>query len=156
MLEHLQAVVQVDRPEWFAPFGERVATPDVVDEDIEAFVLALDAGCKFFNFGGDGVIDADGDAAATGGGDEFGGFFYCFRAGGVFLEIFSGAAASAVDGGTGLAESDGNAASGAASGSGYEGDFALQGFIGELPRGFGHDWIRLASDFSLGVLNLKA
>jgi len=47
LFEHLQAVFEVDGPERLAPFGERVAAPDVVNQDVEAFVLALDAGCEF-------------------------------------------------------------------------------------------------------------
>jgi len=40
---------------------------------------------EFLNFGRDSVIDSDGDAVATGGGDEFCGFLDGFGAGGLFL-----------------------------------------------------------------------
>jgi hypothetical protein len=152
LLEHVQAVVEVDGPKCFGPFGKRVASPDVVDEDIEAFMLALDEGGEFFDFGGDGVIDADGDAAAAGGGDEVGGLFDGFRVDGILLRIFSGAAAGAVDGGSGFAEGDGDAASGAAGGSGDEGDFVVEGLIWELRREFGG---KFCHGIALGADNSK-
>ncbi len=149
LLEHLEAVGEIDFPEGLAPFGERVAAPDVIDEDVEAVMLALDARYDSLHFGGDGVIDANGNAAASCGGDEGGGFFDGFaQARGIraFCGTFDGAAPGAVYGGSGLAESNRDAASRAASGSGDEGDFAVQWFFGcgrhfDLPR-----WMAVEQD----------
>ncbi len=87
LLEHLQAVVQVDRPEGLAPFGERIAAPDVVNEDVEALVPAFYSGDEFLNFGRNCVIHSKGNALAARGGDQFGGFFDGFGTagcGGIF------------------------------------------------------------------------
>ena len=43
LLEHKQAVVQIAFVEGLAEFGERIAAPDVVDQDIEAFVTLFDS-----------------------------------------------------------------------------------------------------------------
>ena len=76
------------------------------------------------------MVDSDGDAAAAGSCDEFGGFFDGFGAAGrgwrVFAARDSRTAAGAVDGGACFAECDGDAASGAAGGSGDERDFVLR------------------------------
>src|SRR5580700_8437723 len=128
LTEHPQAVVEVGVPEGLAEFGESVAAPDVVDEDVEAVVAALDQRDQLFHLRGIGVIDADGNAVAAGGSDELGGFLDGFGAAGS-TAVFAGTAAGAVNGGAGFAERDGDAASGAASGSGDESDFSMQRFM---------------------------
>ena len=92
LLEHAKAILEVDGPEGLAPFGEGIAAPDVVDQDVEAFVAALDKRGEFLNLGGNFVVDLDGDAVASGGGDQVGSFFDGFalaRFVGASLRIFS-------------------------------------------------------------------
>src|SRR5580704_3667069 len=133
LTEHPQTFVEVGVPEGLAEFGERVAAPDVVDEDVEAMVAALDQRDQLFHLRGIGVIDTDRNAAAAGGCDEFGGFFDGFGAAGS-AAAFAGTAAGAENGGAGFAEGDGDAASGAASGSGVESDFSMQRFLRRFMR----------------------
>ena len=83
LLEHAQAVFEIDGPEGLAPFGEGVAAPDVVDKDVEAFVTAFDKGDEFFNFSGNFVIDSYGNAVAACGGDQVGRFFDGFALAGL-------------------------------------------------------------------------
>src|ERR1700730_11202503 len=80
LLEHLEAVVEVGLPEWLAEFGERVAAPDVVDQNVETLVPLLDAGAQLFHFGRNCVVNFYGNAAAACCGDEFRGFFDGFGA----------------------------------------------------------------------------
>ena len=92
LLEHAQAVFEIDGPEGLAPFGEGVAAPDVVDKDVEAFVTAFDERGEFFNFGGNFVVDSYGNAVAACGGDQVGRFFDSFAltgSGRTFLRAFS-------------------------------------------------------------------
>ena len=88
--EHAQAVIEIDGPKRLAPFGESVTTPDVVDEDVEAVVAALDERSKLPYFGGDFVVDSYGYAVAAGGGDQVGSFFDGFALAGLqgtFLRV---------------------------------------------------------------------
>ena len=139
LLEHLQAVFEVDGPERLTPFGESVAAPDVVDENVQAFVLAFYTGGEPLNLGRTFVIHFYGDTVPSGGRDQFGGLFNGFAQTGcgqellgTFSRTFSRTTAGAVDCGPGLAESDGNAAASAACGSGHQSDLALQYFVREL------------------------
>jgi len=133
LFEHAEAVIEVGVPEGLAEFGEGVAAPDVVDEDVEAMVAAFDERDELFHLRGIGVIDANGNAAAAGRGDEFGGFFDGF--GTAWIDAaFAGAAAGAINSGAGFAEGDGDAASSAAGGSGDQGDFAVERFSGGVLR----------------------
>ena len=117
LFEHAEAVIEVGVPEGLAEFGEGVAAPDVVDEDVETVMAALDEGDELFHLPGIGVINANRNAAAASGGDEFRGFFDGFGPAGSGA-AFARAAAGAINGGPGFAEGDGDAASGAAGGSG--------------------------------------
>ena len=62
LLQHLEAVFEIHFPEWLAEFGERVATLDIVDENIEVFMLPLDLSDKLFHFSRNSVIYSHGDA----------------------------------------------------------------------------------------------
>src|SRR5579859_415591 len=72
-------------------------------------VEALDEGDELLHLRRIGMIHADGNAAAAGGGDQLGGLFDGFGAARIDA-VLAGAAASAVDGGAGLAQRNGNAA----------------------------------------------
>ena len=41
---HLEAFWQIELPEGFAKFQERISTPDVIDQDVELAFLLLDPG----------------------------------------------------------------------------------------------------------------
>ena len=125
LLEHVQAVFEIDLPEWLAEFGERVAAPHVIDQNVESLVAAFDSGDELFHIGWFRVIHAYRNAAPACCGDEFGGFFDGFRAPGSGAAC-AGTAPGAVNGGTGFAKRDGNPASGAARGSGNQRDAAAQ------------------------------
>src|SRR5580704_8247755 len=121
--KHLKAVIEVDLPEWLAEFGERVAAPHVVDQNVEALAPAFDSGDQIFYFCRIGVIHSDSNATAAGGGDEFSGFFDGFRAAGRGVLpccALSGTAAGAVNGRARFAQCDGNSPAGAAGCSGDE------------------------------------
>jgi len=135
LFEHLQAVFEVDGPERLAPFGERVAAPDVVNQDVEAFVLALDAGCEFLNFGRDSVIDSDGmpwpPAAVTSSAVSSmvsGGGTFLVK---VFSNFFSNCGRCSRPS-LRPRRGDGDAASGAASGSGDQDDLPCRDLFGNL------------------------
>ena len=74
-----EAVIEVDRPERLAEFGERVAAPHVVDQDVQSLVSPLNAGHELFHFSPDRVIHSYGNSAAAGGGDQLSSFLDRFR-----------------------------------------------------------------------------
>src|SRR6202521_4615157 len=79
LLQHAQAVIEVDRPECLAEFRERVAAPHVIDQNVQSLVPPLDGSDQLFHIRRLGVIDSNGNAAPAGGRDEFSGFFDRFR-----------------------------------------------------------------------------
>jgi hypothetical protein len=143
LLEHRESVLEIRLPEGLAEFSERVAAPDVVDENIETLVAAPNRCGKAFHFGWNCVVDSNGDAAAAGGCDELGSFFNGFGADGrgwIFSSAsrsFSRTAAGAVNGGACFAQCDGDASSGAAGGSCDERDFTCERFSWRFAVCFG-------------------
>src|SRR5262245_36507118 len=68
--EQREPVLERVLPERHRPLGERIATPDVVDEDVELpAVFALDARQQLVDLVWVAVIDQDGDAVSAGGTD---------------------------------------------------------------------------------------
>jgi hypothetical protein len=59
--DHRQPVLELRLPQLFAPLGEVVASPDVVDEDVELSDLFEEPRDLL----GDGVVHLHGDAAAA-------------------------------------------------------------------------------------------
>src|ERR1700722_272518 len=121
LLQHVQAVLEIDLPEGLAEFGEGVAAPYVIHENVEVLVAPFDCGDELADLGRLGVVNFYGDAVAACGGDEFGGFFDRFWTAGcrrLALSVFPGTASGAVNRCTGLAQCDCNSAAGTASGSG--------------------------------------
>ena len=98
---------------------------DAVDEDVEPAVLAGDAGEERFDLGLDRVIDAHRDAGAAGGRHHRRGLVDRLRPV-VGRRVAGDTAAGAVDDGAGFAERAGDAAPGAARGSGDDGDLSRQ------------------------------
>src|SRR5262249_38260910 len=125
-LEHRQSFVERKLPEGLSPLRERIAAPDVVDEDVEPPFIApyaLEQGRDFLLAG---VIDAHRDPAATVRSDHL-------------RRLIDGlgaprsgpraarAATGAVHGRTGLAEHARDATTGTAGGAGDDGDLSLEG-----------------------------
>src|SRR5216683_2376808 len=75
LLQHAQAVIEVDCPECLAEFRQRVAAPHVIDQNVQSLVPPFDSGDQLFHLRRLGVINSSGNAAPAGGGDEFSGFF---------------------------------------------------------------------------------
>ena len=124
-VEQPQAVGEVVLPDRRVPLEELLAAPDVVDEHVEPALLVVDAAHERLDLGGLEVVGRDGDALASGGGDELRRLLDRLRA--VVLRAGGArAAAGAVDGGAGLAERDGDAAAGAAGRAGDERDRCLR------------------------------
>ena len=113
-------------PERHRPLGERIATPDVVDEDVEPpAVFALDARQQLVDLVWVAVVDPDGDAVSAGGTDQLGGLLD--RLGPVHRRPLSSCGAPGdVDGRARGAELGGDAAPGAPRGSGNERDLILK------------------------------
>src|SRR5258708_38178028 len=129
LLQHAQAVLQVDGPECLAELGKRVPAPHVIDQDVQSLVPPFDGGDEFLNLRGLGVIHSYGNAAPAGGRDQFSGFFDRFRTAwrrGTSPRTFSRTAAGAVNRRTRLAQCDGNPSAGTAGSSGNPCDLALQ------------------------------
>jgi hypothetical protein len=123
--QHPQAAVEVVLPDRRVPLDELLAAPDVVDEQVEAAVLGLDAAHERLDLRRHEVVDVDGDALATRVGHELGGLLDRLRA--VVLRApLARRAPRAVDRRVGLAERDGRAAAGAAGGARDERDLACQ------------------------------
>lgn len=125
LLEHLQAFFEVHLPERLGKFREGIAAPDIVDENVQAFVALFDGSDKFFYLGRLGVIDAQGNAEATRGGDEFRGFLDGLWTAGSGA-MAPGASSRTVDRGAGFTECDGDTATSAARGAGDNGDTLLE------------------------------
>jgi hypothetical protein len=115
------AVGEVVLPERGVPFGEGVAAPDVVHEDVQAAALVSDAADQGSHLIGVGVVDAYRDACPAGVVDEASRLLDCLapRHGGAFD---GGGATGHVDGGARRAELDGDAAAGPAGAAGDDGD----------------------------------
>ncbi len=75
LLQHSQAILEIDRPEGLAPFREGIAAPNIIDEDVETLMPALDPGDEFLDLCRNLVIDLDGNPLAAGCRDQFSGFF---------------------------------------------------------------------------------
>src|ERR1700737_2286284 len=56
LLQHPEAVIEVDRPECLAEFSEGVPPPHVIDQNVEPLVPPSDSGDQLFHFGRLGVI----------------------------------------------------------------------------------------------------
>src|SRR5215469_7588306 len=74
-LLHPEALGGIQFPEWLAPFGELVAAPDVVDQDVETIEIAIDAIEQSAHFIGNRMVDANRDADAAGRGHQLGRFY---------------------------------------------------------------------------------
>src|SRR6267143_5659108 len=59
---HLEAFWQVELPEGFAKFQERISSPDVIDQDVELTVLLLDPGDEPLDGPAVGMVEDGGDA----------------------------------------------------------------------------------------------
>ena len=120
--EQREPVLERVLPERHRPLGERIAAPDVVDEDVELpAVFALDARQQLVDLVWVAVVDPDGDAVSAGGTDQLGGLLD--RLGPVHRRpLSSGGAPGDVDGRARGAELGGDAAPGAPRASGNERD----------------------------------
>ena len=123
---HREALLGVDLPERLAPFGQRVAAPDVVDQDVENAVVGAHAIEQLDHRLLLGVVDALRDPGPARGGHQLGGFLDGLRSLRVDLAA-AAAAAGAVDGGARFAESARDAAPGAARRAGHQRDLAPEG-----------------------------
>src|SRR5271165_4927731 len=120
LLQHQQAVFEVRAPESFAKLRQRIAAPNVIDENVEPLVPPLDYADEFFHFRGNSVIHADGDAMPACRSDHLGGLFNRFRPArswGSLCTTLSRTAPGAIDRRASLAQRDGDAASGATRGA---------------------------------------
>ncbi len=81
-IEHLETLRRIERPERL-PFGDVVATPDVVDQNVDPTALADDACEQRGHVVDIAVIGAHGNAAAAGGGNELRALFDRLAAPGV-------------------------------------------------------------------------
>lgn len=61
LVEESKPVCEVVLPERHSPLGQRVAAPDVVDQDVEPSLIPSDPVDQRAHFLGDGVIDAHGN-----------------------------------------------------------------------------------------------
>src|SRR6266478_6163085 len=59
---HLEAFWQIELPEGFAKFQERISTPDVIDQDVQLTLLLLDPGDEHPDGLAVGMVDDRGDA----------------------------------------------------------------------------------------------
>src|SRR6266852_1787706 len=82
LLQHAQAVLEVDRPEGLAEFRERVAAPHIIDPNGQSLVPPFDTGDQPSHMCRLGLIHSYGNAAPAGGRDQFSGFFDSFRSAG--------------------------------------------------------------------------
>src|SRR5580658_1177927 len=130
LMQHGQSLIERKLPESLAEFGERIAAPYVINQNVElALLLTLNAGDKFLNVTFLGVIAANGDAFAAEGRDYFRRFVDGLAAalGGGFP---AHAASGAIDGSASFAESAGDTSSSATRGAGDQSDTALERFHG--------------------------
>jgi len=108
---HLETVGQRVLPERARPARQRVTAPERVDEQVEPpLLLLLDARHERGHLLDLGVVDTDGDPAATGGVDQLGRLVDALGALHWRRRLARGAS-RAVDGRTAGAELDGDAAS---------------------------------------------
>src|ERR1700733_4623140 len=71
LIQHREALFKRHLPESLAEFGDRVAAPHVVHQDVElTLLLTLDAGCEFLDVAFFGVIATHGNAFAAAGSDH--------------------------------------------------------------------------------------
>jgi hypothetical protein len=124
--KHAQPALEIVLPEVLVPLGVAVAAEDVVDEDVQAPVLTIDASDEVGDLVGLEVIDAEGLAFAAGLSQEVA----CLldRLGTVHLRwaVDPAAAAGGVHVRPGPPELDGDRASRAPRRAGYQGDFACE------------------------------
>src|SRR5690606_34472867 len=118
-------VLQIMVPDRLVPFEQRLAAPDVVDQNVEAALFGADARDEGAYFIGHEVIGRDGDALAAERGHEFGALFDRLRA-----LVFGGSLprrpSGDIDGGAGRAEFRRDAAPGAARRPRDQGDLAVE------------------------------
>ncbi len=131
VLHHCEALLDIDIPEGLAPFGEGVAAPDIVNEDVELAVVGAHPFKQLGDRGLLGVINAHGDARAAGGGDLLGGLFDRLRSYGISRSI-AATATRAVHGGARLPECSGDAAARSTRGTGNERNPTLQHHGGRI------------------------
>jgi hypothetical protein len=111
-------------PHRCAPFDQEIRAPDVVDQNIQPALLALDPRDQGLHLSGDQMVGLHGDTEPTRLGHQFGRLFD--RLGTIkFGWLGARGAARAVDGGAGGAQFGCDAAAGAAGGAGDQGDFAV-------------------------------
>lgn len=70
-VEHVQPLRQVVLPHRAVPLDQTIGTPDVVDQDVEAPLLGPDAGDECRDLVRHQMVDANRDADAAGGLDQF-------------------------------------------------------------------------------------
>lgn len=63
--QQLEALVEVVFPDRRVPLEERLAAPDVIDEDVEAALFVRDAGDQGLDLGRDQMVGGDRDTAAS-------------------------------------------------------------------------------------------
>ena len=105
-----QPVIEMMLPHWLVPLEQVFAAPDVIDQYVECFTLASNAGDESCNVLGDEMIDTDRHAVAAGGSDEGGGVFDGLRPA-ILRCLGSGGASGDVDRRARSAEFDGDPAS---------------------------------------------
>jgi hypothetical protein len=49
LLQHMKAILEIHFPERLAKLGERVASPDIVHQNVEVFVTPLNLRDKLFH-----------------------------------------------------------------------------------------------------------
>ncbi len=125
-LEHGEPLVEVELPEAPAPLGERVAAPDVVDQDVEAALLVAHPLEERAHLVLPRVVHPGVDAVAAVRGDELRRLFDGLGPVLAARRPAAYAPAGAVDRGPGFPQHAGDAAPGAAGGAGDHRDLAVQ------------------------------
>ena len=62
LLQHMKAILEIYFPEWLAKLGKRIASPNIVHENVEMLVTPLNLRDKLFHFRWNSVIHSHRDA----------------------------------------------------------------------------------------------
>src|SRR5271156_5976714 len=125
LLEHAKPVFEVDVPEGRAELCECITTPDIVHQNVQAFVPLFDLSGEFFHLDRFCVINANRNAVSSCSSHHFRGLFNGFWTARRRRVAF-GASAAAINSCTLFAERGGNAAAGSACCAGNKSDAPLQ------------------------------
>src|SRR5262249_18000851 len=105
-LLHEQSILERMLPQGMSPLGERVASPDVVHENVEVTAFRTNAPAQPACFGGNGVVCPHGNSDTAARQHELGGFFDRLAALSAARETPADAASGAIHRRTRLTEGD--------------------------------------------------